>query len=68
MSYVIRHATRKELDIAISWAAKEGWNPGLFDADAFYATDPKGFFMGFLDDEPISSLSLQFLMDRHLDF
>jgi len=48
---------RQELDIAIGWAAKEGWNPGLYDAEAFWKTDPKGFFMGFLDDEPISSIS-----------
>lgn len=68
MNYIVRPITRIELDIPIKWAAKEGWNPGLYDADAFYATDPKGFFMGFLDGEPISSLSLQFLMDRHLDF
>lgn len=57
MNYKIRQATRKELDIAIEWAAKEGWNPGLYDAGAFYATDPQGYFMGLLDDEPIASLS-----------
>lgn len=57
MSFSIRRATRKELEIAIEWAAAEGWNPGLYDADAFYATDPQGFLMGFLDDEPISSIS-----------
>lgn len=55
--YKIRNMTRQELDIAINWAAKEGWNPGLYDADCFYNTDTKGFFMGFLDDEPISCIS-----------
>lgn len=45
------------LDLAISWAAKEGWNPGLHDRDTFYNTDPKGFFMGFLDGKPISCIS-----------
>lgn len=57
MSFVIRPATREELNYAVEWAAKEGWNPGLYDADAFYAMDPKGYLMGFLDDEPIASLS-----------
>lgn len=57
MSFQIRPATRKELDIMIEWAAKESWNPGLHDANAFYATDPKGFLLGFLDDEPIASIS-----------
>jgi len=57
MDFQIRPATRKELDIPVEWAAKEGWNPGLYDADAFYKTDPKGFFLGFLNGEPIASIS-----------
>ena len=57
MDYVVRPVTRKELDITIEWAAREGWNPGLYDGDAFYATDPQGFFMGFLGDQPIASIS-----------
>ncbi len=55
--YQIRTMTREELDIAISWAAEEGWNPGLYDADAFYATDPNGFFIGLLDNQPIACIS-----------
>ena len=55
--YVIRRMTKSDLDIAISWAATEGWNPGLHDRDAFYNTDPKGFFIGFLDGKPISCIS-----------
>ena len=57
MSFSIRTMTPKDLDTAVSWAAKEGWNPGLHDVKAFYEMDPRGFFMGFLDDEPIASLS-----------
>ena len=57
MSYEIRPSTREELDTMIGWAAKEGWNPGLHDGDAFYATDPKGFYLGFLDGKPISCIS-----------
>lgn len=38
-----RRAGRAELDLAIEWAAEEGWNPGLDDAEAFWATDPDGF-------------------------
>jgi ribosomal protein S18 acetylase RimI-like enzyme len=48
---------REDLEVAILWATKEGWNPGLFDADAFYAADPNGFFVGCKSDEPISSIS-----------
>jgi GNAT superfamily N-acetyltransferase len=39
----IRPLGRDELDKAIDWAAAEGWNPGLADADAFWAADPEGF-------------------------
>ena len=56
-NYKIRTATRDELDIVVEWAAEEGWNPGLYDADSFHLTDPSGFYMGFLDSKPISSIS-----------
>jgi len=49
--------TRQELDIAVDWAAAEGWNPGLYDADCFYAADPNGFLIGLLGDEPIATIS-----------
>ena len=49
--------TRQEIDIAIDWAAAEGWNPGLHDADCFYAADPHGFLIGLLGDEPIATIS-----------
>ncbi len=49
--------TREQLDMAIGWAADEGWNPELHDAESFWVTDPAGFFMGFLNDEPVSSIS-----------
>ncbi len=45
-----RQATRAELDLAVSWAAAEGWNPGLGDADAFWAADPDGFACAERDD------------------
>ncbi len=57
-SYAIRTMTRAEVDIAIDWAAAEGWNPGLYDADCFYAADPNGFLVGLLGDEPIASVSV----------
>ncbi len=57
MNYLIRPATREELKIPLEWAAKEDWNPGIYDLDSFYATDPKGYFLGFLNGDPIASLS-----------
>lgn len=55
--YTIRAMTRPEVDIAIGWAATEGWNPGLHDADSFYAADPSGFLIGLLHDEPVAVIS-----------
>ncbi len=31
--------TRQELDMTIDWAAAEGWNQGLYDADCLYLMD-----------------------------
>jgi len=55
--YTIRAMTRKEMGIAMDWAAAEGWNPGLDDADCLYATDPGGFLIGLLGDEPVATIS-----------
>lgn len=55
--YAISTATRDELDIAVEWAAAEGWNPGLHDADAFFAADPGGYLIGKLGDEPVATIS-----------
>jgi len=55
--FTIRPMHPKEVAIAIDWAAEEGWNPGLHDADCFIATDPTGFLVGLLEDEPIATIS-----------
>lgn len=48
---------REEIDLAIDWAEKEGWNPGIYDAETFFSADPDGFFIGLLNDEPIATIS-----------
>jgi ribosomal protein S18 acetylase RimI-like enzyme len=55
--YEIRTMNREEIDLAVEWAAQEGWNPGLYDADCFYRADPEGFCIGLLDGKPIGSIS-----------
>ncbi len=57
-SFTIRRMTRPEVDLALEWAAMEGWNPGRHDAHCFYATDPNGFLIGMLDDEPVGCISV----------
>ncbi len=56
-NYTIRTMTESDLRIAIEWAAAEGWNPGLHDAESFFAADPNGFFIGELDGDPVSTVS-----------
>jgi len=55
---LFRALTRAELDVAISWAAREGWNPGLHDADAFWEADPDGFHGMEVDGQLIGSASI----------
>lgn len=43
MPPIIRPMQREEFDTLVEWAANEGWNPGLADADIFWNTDPEGF-------------------------
>lgn len=55
--FTIRAMRRAELDLAVEWAAAEGWNPGLADAEAFYAADPDGFLVGLAGEEPVAVIS-----------
>ena len=47
---LIRTMTRTEVDTLVDWAAAEGWNPGLHDAELFWRTDPEAFVAAELDD------------------
>jgi GNAT superfamily N-acetyltransferase len=53
-----RKATRDEFDIACDWAAQEGWNPGVEDADIFWATDPDGFVVAERAGEVVATGSI----------
>nr|WP_082852771.1 GNAT family N-acetyltransferase [Caballeronia fortuita] len=49
--------TPRDVEVALDWAAIEGWNPGLDDARAFFAADPHGFFVGTWDGAPVGCIS-----------
>ncbi|WP_367607182.1 GNAT family N-acetyltransferase [Legionella sp. W05-934-2] len=66
-NYIVRRMVRPEIDTAIEWAAAEGWNPGLHDADCFFATDPHGFFAGLVDDQ-IIAVGSAVRYDNHFAF
>lgn len=55
--FAIRTMTRADVDLAVAWARREGWNPGANDAECFYAVDPNGFFIGELNGEPVATIS-----------
>jgi GNAT superfamily N-acetyltransferase len=54
----IRQMTRDELNTLVEWAAREGWNPGLDDAEVFWGTDPEGFVSAEIDAELIGGGSI----------
>lgn len=49
--------TLADLGLVLDWAAAEGWNPGLDDAEAFRAADPAGFLIGRVDDLPVAAIA-----------
>jgi hypothetical protein len=57
MQYEIRQMKPSEIFYPIGWASVEGWNPGLYDGQAFYDTDPNGFFVGLLERKVIGTIS-----------
>jgi len=56
-NYKIVTMTRDQVDTAVGWAMREGWNPGLHDSSCYYQADPEGFLLGLLDDKPIATIS-----------
>ncbi|MET8472106.1 GNAT family N-acetyltransferase [Streptomyces sp. NPDC006422] len=54
----ISRATLDDWPVIRGWAADEGWNPGVADGVSFFAQDPDGFFLGRVDGEPVSAVSV----------
>ena len=66
-NFHIRCINQEELAIPLQWAKEEGWQPAIDDARHFYTADPTGFFIGFLNDEPIGCISAV-AYDAHYGF
>jgi hypothetical protein len=56
MAMDIHVMDKDELGMVLDWAAAEGWNPGLHDADSFYAADPGGYLLARADGAPAASI------------
>ena len=54
---LIRTMRPDEISIALDWAAREGWNPGLADAGCFATVNPDGFLIGELEGAPVATVS-----------
>lgn len=46
------------LKTLVYWAEKEGWNPGPYDAKAYWAADPNGYYGCFLKEKLIGGGSI----------
>ncbi|PTX91961.1 GNAT family N-acetyltransferase [Verrucomicrobia bacterium LW23] len=60
--FLVEPMTRRSVQLTLDWAAREGWNPGIHDADAFFAADPGGFFRATLlqgsDKQAVTALEI----------
>jgi len=63
----IRTMNAEEMGLAISWAGREGWNPGCYDAALFYQADPSGFFVGEVAGK-IVAVGSAVVYDEHFAF
>ncbi len=54
---MIRTMRREEVALAIEWAAREGWNPGLHDAACFFEADREGFLIAEIAGQPVGCIS-----------
>jgi len=55
---IIRQADRKGLEFILDLATAEGWNPGKYDGESFFASDENGFLILYHGNEPIGSIAV----------
>ncbi|WP_298965183.1 GNAT family N-acetyltransferase [uncultured Roseibium sp.] len=53
----VRQLTENEIQIPLTMAMEEGWNPGLEDGPAFFSADPTGYFVGEIDGKLVNVIS-----------
>jgi GNAT superfamily N-acetyltransferase len=59
-----RTMRKEEIAVAVNWAAAEGWNPGLSDAECFRVVDPEGFFCAEAEGKIVGTVSMVNYDDR----
>lgn len=58
MAYEIGVLGMDGIRTAVDWARREGWNPGLRDAEAFAAQDPEGFLGLSIGGDLVATISI----------
>jgi GNAT superfamily N-acetyltransferase len=51
------NGSARAAQVAVAWAAAEGWNPGIDDGQRFLAADPDAFLASERDGEIVASVS-----------
>lgn len=64
---LIRVLDGREIERLVGWAAREGWNPGPFDAQAFATIDPAGWIGAFAEGELAAGIAAV-AYDGHFGF
>ncbi len=57
MQIDVRPATREEVEQMVAWAAEEGWNPSVHDADVYYRTSPESYFVALEEGAMVGGIS-----------
>jgi hypothetical protein len=63
-SFRVRIMSPAEVELAVNWAAAEGWNPGFSDARCFAAAAPEAFLLGEFAGAPAAVLSVHNYTER----
>ncbi|MEM9545194.1 MAG: GNAT family N-acetyltransferase [Bacteroidota bacterium] len=50
-----RKLDKNEVKTLVNWAKEEGWNPGKYDFEVFWSTDPDGFYGFHFSDKLIAA-------------
>ena len=55
ISCTVRLMDPEEVNLPVTWAEREGWNPGIYDGACFYRIDPSGFFIAEVGGMPAAT-------------
>ncbi|MEV6343902.1 GNAT family N-acetyltransferase [Actinoplanes sp. NPDC051851] len=63
--FAVGVASAAEVRVIVQWAAAEGWNPGAWDENIFFAGDPNAFLVGRLDGRAVTSIAAIRYGEKH---